>query len=98
MVPHAVNHKDSHMIQPKNNQEFYEALDETCGLLRAVGMDVEADTISHRLHKVPWNSTSELFEELEVVLRGVLAGANAVKLTPQLKDQLYGYLRILATI
>jgi hypothetical protein len=59
-------------------------------------MDTEANQISHRLHQVPWNSTSELFEELEKVLNGVLSSPNASKLTVQLRDELNMYIQFLA--
>jgi hypothetical protein len=98
MVPYAMKRKGVKMIQPKNNQEFYKALDETCMRLREVGMDMEANRIMHRLHNVPWNSTSELFEEFESVLKGVLSGPNATKLTPELKENLHEYIRLLEKV
>jgi len=86
------------MIQPKNNQEFYKEIDATCLRLREVGMGTEANRISHLLHKVAWTSTSELFENLEAAFEDALAGPNAAKLTPQLKEELDGYIRVLANV
>lgn len=84
------------MAQLKNNQEFYKKLDVTCLRLREVGMDTEANRISHLLHKVAWTSTTELFEGLGAAFQAVLSDANAVKLTPLLKEDLVGYITLLA--
>ncbi len=85
------------MTTPNNNQEFYDALDKTCAQLREIGMATEADQITHRLHAVSWTTTSELFEELEVVLKNVLAGTNAAKMSPELKSDISSYVQLLAT-
>jgi hypothetical protein len=86
------------MLQPMNNQEFYNRVDETCIRLRDIGMDAEANRIAHRLHEVAWTSTSELFEELVLVFRWVLAGPNAAKLTQQVKNEITEYLELLANV
>jgi HSP90 family molecular chaperone len=86
------------MIEPKTNQEFYRDIDATCLRLREIGMGMEANRISHLLHKVAWTSTSELFEKLEETFEELLAGAHAARLTQQLKEELTSYVKILANV
>ena len=82
--------------EPKNNQEFYNGVDDLCLRLRGAGMSKEADRINHLLHKVAWTSTSELFRELEVTFEKILSAPNAIKLSDRLKEDLEGYIRLIA--
>jgi len=82
----------------KNNQEFYEHLDKICSRLRLIGMSKEADQIYYLLHKVAWTSSSELFEELELVFKNLLSASNATKIPQELKKELIGYIEILSNV
>jgi hypothetical protein len=86
------------MTQPKNNQEFYNMVDETCLRLCKMGMGDKANQIHHLLYEVAWTSTTELFDALETVFKDILSGANAVKLSQQTRDELNEYLRILDNV
>ena len=81
-----------------NNQEFYQRVDALCVRLRQVGLDTEANQITHLLHKVAWTSTSELFGALESAFEGLLAGSSAAKLPQDMKNELADNLRMLGNV
>jgi hypothetical protein len=53
-------------------QDVYTAVAELIAGLNAQGHHKLANILEHRMYKVPWTSSSELFEELENVLRNAL--------------------------
>lgn len=54
-------------------QDVYTAVAELIAGLNAQGHHKLARILEHRMYKVPWTSSSELFEELEKVLTNALA-------------------------
>jgi hypothetical protein len=83
------------MTPPKNNQEFYSQIDETCKKLRHVGMSDEGDELWMLLHDIPWTTTSELFRELETALDKILNGPNKHRLSDEVRAELQEYVNIL---
>lgn len=53
-------------------QDVYTAVAELIAGLNAQGHHKLARILEHRMYKVPWTSNSELFEELEKVLKNAL--------------------------
>ena len=53
-------------------QDVYTAIAELIADLNAQGHHKLARILEHRMYKVPWTSSSELFEELEKVLTNAL--------------------------
>lgn len=84
------------MNRPKNNQEFYNSIEGMCLRLRHIGWNAEADIINHRL-KVTWTTSTELFDELELVFKKILSGAKAAELPLQIRDELKYYIQLLET-
>ena len=52
----------------ETQQDVYTAVAELMAGLNAQGHHKLARILEHRMYKVPWTSSSELFEELEKVL------------------------------
>jgi hypothetical protein len=49
----------------------YEPFDKLIISLRADGLLKESDILHHRIHKVAWTTSSELFEELGQVIKKI---------------------------
>ena len=56
----------------ETQQDVYTAVAELIAGLNAQGHHKLASILAHRFYKVPWTSSSELFEELEKVLTNAL--------------------------
>jgi hypothetical protein len=56
----------------ESQQDVYTAVAELIAGLNAQGHHKLASILEHRMYKVPWTSSSELFEELEKVLTNAL--------------------------
>jgi len=56
----------------ETQQDVYTAVAELIAGLNAQGHHKLASILEHRMYKVPWTSSSELFEELEKVLKNAL--------------------------
>jgi hypothetical protein len=52
--------------------EIYDAVDQLIGSLRSAGQSKLANILYHRLHVAAWTTSSELLEELQVVLNDAL--------------------------
>ena len=59
-------------------QDVYTAVAELIASLNAQGHHKLARILEHRMYKVPWTSSSELFEELEKVLTNALTAYKAL--------------------
>lgn len=81
-----------------DNEEFYDKVDILCTHLHQVGLDAQANRISHLLHKVAWTTTSELFNALESAFDELLSGTSAARLSQELKDELNGFIRLLDNV
>ncbi len=57
----------------ETQHDVYTAVAELIASLNAQGHHKLARILEHRMYKVPWTSSSELFEELEKVLTNALA-------------------------
>jgi hypothetical protein len=60
------------MININNIEDIYPAIDELIKVLPHKNEQRLSDILKHRMYKVSWTSRSELFEELQNVLRGFL--------------------------
>ena len=60
------------MATNEPQQDVYTAVAELIAGLNAQGHHKFANILEHRMYKVPWTSSSELFEELENVLTDAL--------------------------
>ncbi|MGH8567039.1 MAG: hypothetical protein ACREXU_03245 [Gammaproteobacteria bacterium] len=59
-------------------QDVYRTVAELIGHLNAQGQHKLAIILEHRMYKVPWTSSSELFDELERVLTNALTEYKAL--------------------
>lgn len=80
-----------------SNQELYSAIDDLCERLRGLGMVDEADRLYFRLHKVAWTSSSELFEEIALQLRGIIEGPNETQLDRETRHEIEMRLALLGS-
>lgn len=75
------------MIDINTVEDVYPAVREIIGELKNAGLEKTAAILTHRMTKVPWNSRSELFEELEKVLSETTANHQS-ELPVALADQI----------
>jgi hypothetical protein len=57
----------------KISEDVYTAVAELIRVLKAQGQQKIVTLLEHRMYRVSWTSSSELFEELENVLKNFLA-------------------------
>ncbi len=84
------------MRQFRDNQEFYDAIDDLCESLSVVGMGAESDRLQFLLHEVSWTTTSELFLELEAAFVELLSEPIADKLPVRIQEETKALLGVLA--
>jgi len=60
------------MIHVKKIEDVYPAIEELIKVLAQKNEQKISDLLHHRMYKVSWSSSSELFEELQGVLKGFL--------------------------
>jgi hypothetical protein len=68
-------------------QEIYRKVDELISSLRSAGQSRLGDMLHHRLHVAAWTTSSELLEELQIVLSGALKEEGATS-TLELRNQI----------
>lgn len=60
------------MIKITKIEDVYAAIDELIKVLAQKNEQRVSDILDHRMYKVSWTSSSELFEELQGILRNFL--------------------------
>ena len=60
------------MIKVTKIEDVYAAIDELIKVLAQKNEQRVSDILDHRMYKVSWTSSSELFEELQGILRNLI--------------------------
>jgi hypothetical protein len=74
------------MKQIQTIENVYPAIEELIAELKSSGSSKLATILDHRMHRVAWTARSELFEELQKVLKKALESERAT-LPEALKNQ-----------
>jgi hypothetical protein len=76
------------MARSQNRQKFYKDVDAMSVRLREEGMEMDAELISHMLHKVAWTTGTELLEYLESTFKDLLSSPKVDQLSARLREEL----------
>lgn len=82
------------MKQVQTVEDIYPAVEELVAELKLAGHSKLAAILQHRMHQVAWTARSELFEELQSVLRKALE-PEETSLPELLKNQMQQVLEVI---
>jgi hypothetical protein len=77
-------------------EDVYPAIEELIAELKLAGNPRLAEILHHRMHQVAWTARSELFEELQTVLKGALQSGEGAGLPETLRNQMEQTNRVIA--